>query len=289
MPAGFTRLYFLFLNFIILQGLALTNLRHSRQQSGTLQSSRLNSYFNGAERFATLYNGKSWAEVTHLPRGWDIIDFGPPKPKKSMRFRQLRRDYTGVGQVGLFGLDGEQAEDTDDELNLGNGEELGNLHCSEGGNGEIECKPLPQDKDPDHGVGTDVKEKKESDNQKKSSLDEQVSSKDWQSTLDQATNNEKIPQPQADHSVKAEQIQQPQTDDKQSQTDGKQSQTDGKQSQTDGKQTAENTSPAPKKIPETKPEPQNFVIGGGYVVTLEVRWYTCMPRAQISGSKKCEC
>ena len=119
------------LGLLVLQGLALTYSRRLRQQ--TLQS-QSNGVPLETDRFAALYHGKNWAEVTHLPHGWEIIDFGSSNSARSQRFQQTRNNLNAPG------------------------EETGNLRCVETSDGKIKCGPPPPSKDPDHGIDEDQKQ-----------------------------------------------------------------------------------------------------------------------------------
>lgn len=85
--------------------------------------------FESGERFASRYNGENWAAVTHLPLGWEILDFGTPKSETAfpVRFQQSRHHLVW------------KAEDT------------GTLRCVQSSDGKVRCGPPPPSTDPDHG------------------------------------------------------------------------------------------------------------------------------------------
>ena len=136
---------------LVLQGLVLTYSRRIRRHSETLESQ---SNFDSVDtkRFATLYHGKDWTEVTGLPRGWEIIDFGSPAPAHSARFQQARHNVKAPG------------------------DETGNLRCVESDDGKIQCGPPPSSKDPDHGIDEDEKQEAKQAEAKQNSINPNDSS-----------------------------------------------------------------------------------------------------------------
>ena len=236
------RFYFLLLNVMILQQLTLTNSRRLSHHRGTLEPRKLlrrGTDFEAEDRFAKLYSGKNWAEVTQLPHGWEIIDFGAPEPANSLRFRNGHN------------------------LDAPREDEYSNLRCYENANGEIHCAPPPK-QDPNHGIDKD-----DSDALSEANGKSGVESKGLGTT---AINKNKQPDPL-----------------KMQDEEKKPATKDAEQPPNDNKQSNEKTPPdSSKKGPfigvigggndnkqsDEKPPPDSskngLVVGGGYVITLEV-------------------
>ena len=75
-----------FFSLILLQIIGPIHPRRLGNRHGTLQSSMSEQV--ATSRFSALYGGRNWAEVTHLPPGWEILDFGAPGDQ--MRFQKSR-------------------------------------------------------------------------------------------------------------------------------------------------------------------------------------------------------
>ena len=231
---------------ILLRMLGPTHPRRMGHHHETLQSSKTEQ--TPKSRFSALYTGQDWAEVTHLPPGWEILDFGAPGDH--MRFQKSHQDAKVP---------------SDNFLDL--------VHCVQGSDGKIHCGLSPPSTNPNHGDEranrvdvTDLKPEhlrapggvktKEVDSGKSGAVDGNPTSSDVGLPTDQNTKP---------------------SDKEQNPPSSENTQGTSAQSSPTGDKTGENS----KSTMDTKPgsdgekEDKGYVIGGGFVVTLEV--CKCVP------------
>ena len=115
-----------FFSLILFQIIVPAHPRRLDNHHKTLKSS-MNDQVT-TSRFSTLYEGRDWNEVTHLPPGWKILDFGTPGDQ--MRFQ------TSLGHSKVPPK-----------------EQLDILDCAQGSDDNIHCGRSPSNTNPNNGGG----------------------------------------------------------------------------------------------------------------------------------------